>query len=69
MSNFDFWGWTFFFVLISCFIIRAFCYTRCYMTDQERLYYTIQSKPLNKEPVVLYSINRQNIIKIDSENV
>ena len=68
MSNFDFWGWTLLFVLLCIIFIKIF-YMKCHMTDQERLYYTIQSKPLNKEPVVLYSINRQNIIKIDSENV
>ena len=64
----NFWMWTLF-ALISFFIIRALCFTRCYMTNKERSYYTKLYKPLIKEPVVLYSINSQNINKIDSENV
>ena len=69
MDDNDFWMWTLFFALLSCIIIRAICFTGCYMTNQERMRYTRLSKPLNKEPCVLYSINSKNINKIDSENV
>ena len=69
MSDYNFWLWTLLFTLISFFIIRAFCCTRCYMTDKERLYYTRLSKPLSKKPVTLYSINSHPINKIDNENV
>ena len=69
MSNTNFWLWTIFFGLISFFIIRAFCYTRCYMTNQERIQFAILSRPLSKQPVALYSINRKHNNKIDNENV
>ena len=68
MSNTDFWLWTLFFALISFFIIRAFCYTRCYITPQERMLF-IQQRLLPKKPIKLYTINSSYVNKIDFENV
>ena len=68
MSNNDFWMWTLFFSLLSCIIIRALCFTRCYMTNQERMLYT-QQRLQPKKPINLYTINSSYVNKIDSENV
>ena len=68
MSNTDFWLWTIFFAFISFVVIRIFCCTRCYMTQQERILYT-QSRLIPKKPIKLYTINSSYVNKIDFENV